>query len=311
MRSFEADQNFIKILEAVVRFGSVSKAAEYLFISQPSLSKKIKQQEDSLGVTLIDRRHHPIRLTEAGEFYLSNLKRLTTQYAAVYRDLQRMSSSNHGQLSIGVTQSLGQKILPLLLPQYHNVYEDVKLTIYEDTSENHENRLIRENLDLYVGILPIYQPDIHYETLATEPACLVIPYRHPKFVAGQAMKKIKTIGQIEPFLREFPYISAKENVGFQRQVTTTLAGQGIIPDNILQSNSLPTIAKLVERGLGASIMPQSVLNLIDTEAVNIYQLPADKLSYTLVVAYKDTVDLTSQMKAFIRLAKGIGPALLK
>ena len=53
MRSFENDQQFIKILETIIEYGSVSKAADYLFISQPSLSKKLKQLERDLGVTLI------------------------------------------------------------------------------------------------------------------------------------------------------------------------------------------------------------------------------------------------------------------
>lgn len=311
MRSFENDQQFIKILETIIEYGSVSKAADYLFISQPSLSKKLKQLERDLGVTLIDRKHHPLRLTEAGEFYLTNLKRLTSQYEAVYHDLTRMASSNHGQLTLGVTQSLGQKILPLILPQYHKVYNDVNIQVIEDTSEHNEERLIHAKIDLYLGILPIFRSDVHYEQLASEPAYLLVPQSHPRYVADQPKQKLASVKDILPFVTDFPYISASENVGFQRLITNTLAENGITLKHFLRCSNLLTIAQLAVRNLGCTIVPKSVAKKVqDIQPANYYELPVDDLSYKLVIAHKENEELTAQMTAFIKMAKGLGDRLL-
>lgn len=310
MRSFENDQQFIKILETIIDCGSVSKAAERLFISQPSLSKKIKQQERELNVILIDRKHHPLRLTEPGEFYLNNLKRLTTQYESVYRDLTRMASSNHGQISLGITQSLGQKILPLILPQFHNIYQDVTLQILEDSAEHNENRLVHSKIDLYLGILPIFRSDIHSEVLATEPAYLLVPNRHPLYIANQKLKHLESVRDIAPFVEKYPYISDSENTGFQRLVTNTLAEYDINLNQLLKCCNLLTVANLAIRNMGCTIIPRSVAKAVHhIQPANFYELP-NQLNYKLVIAHKEDEELNAQMKAFIKMAKGAGPLLL-
>ena len=222
-----------------------------------------------------------------------------------------MASSNHGQLTIGITQSLGQKVLPLILPQYHNVYNDVSLQIIEDTSEHNEERLMHAKIDLYLGILPIFRSDIHYEQLASEPAYLVVPQSHPLYVADQSKQKLASVEEILPFVKDFPYISASENVGFQRLITNTLADHGITINHLLRCSNLLTIAQLAVRNLGCTIVPRSVAHAVKKiQPANYYELPADDLSYKLVIAYKESEEPSAQMAAFIKMAKGLGEHLL-
>ncbi|ANK60533.1 MULTISPECIES: LysR family transcriptional regulator [Loigolactobacillus] len=302
MTPLEKDKQFISILEAVPKLGNITAAAEMLFMTQPALSKLIRQREEQLGVQLIDRRHHPLRLTYSGEYYLHRLRHIVAQYDSLYHGLAVLNEAGHGRLTIGVTQSLGEQILPRLLPEYHATYPNVDLRLVEYPSSEVETELINDNLDLYIGVLPIDNSQIHYQLLYREPVCLVLSPSHPAYQAQ--IKKLRLINSSHELIDNQPMIMENKNSGFQRFIDQYLTKNNIYPKVILRTASLNTAIKLVQHNFAAAtLVPRSVWQSHPTKArLNTFQLATEELQSETFIAYKRDRLLTSQEKALIDLA---------
>ncbi|ANK61899.1 transcriptional regulator [Loigolactobacillus backii] len=302
MTPLEKDKQFISILEAVPKLGNITAAAEMLFMTQPALSKLIHQREEQLGVKLIDRRHHPLRLTYSGEYYLHRLRHIVAQYDSLYHGLAVLNEAGHGRLTIGVTQSLGEQILPQLLPEYHATYPNVDLRLVEYPSSEVETELINDNLDLYIGVLPIDNSQIHYQLLYREPVCLVLSPSHPAYQVK--LKKLCLINSSHDLIDNQPMIMENKNSGFQRFIDQYLTKNNIYPKVILRTASLNTAIKLVQHNFAAAtLVPRSVWQSHPNKApLNTFQLATEELQSETFIAYKRDRLLTSQERALIDLA---------
>ncbi|MFD0896850.1 LysR family transcriptional regulator [Loigolactobacillus binensis] len=306
MTPLEKDKQFSAILEAVAKLGNITAAAESLFMTQPALSKLIRQRETALGTRLIQRQHHPLQLTYAGEYYLRRLQHIIAQYDSLYHGLATLNEAGHGRLTIGVTQSLGEQILPRLLPTYHQRYPEVELRLVEYPSSEVENELLNGNLDLYIGVLPVDNHKIHYQLFDREPLYLLLPPQHASY--QRPTQKVTVINDCRALIDGQPVIMENQNSGFQRLVTQYLTKNNIEPRVVLRTASLNTGIKLVQQGFAAAtFVPRSVWQSHPTTTpLATYQLATTELQSETVIAYKRDRLLTSQEKALIDLAVKIG-----
>ncbi len=306
MTPLQKDKQFIMILETVAQVGNITAAAEALFMTQPAVSKLIHQRETQLETQLIKRQHHPLQLTYAGEYYLQRLQHITAQYDSLYHGLATLNEAGHGRLTIGVTQSLGEQILPRLLPQFHAAYPQVELRLVEYPSSEVENELLNDNLDLYIGVLPVDNRKIHYHLFDREPIYLLLPPSHPAY--QRSTKKVTVINDCRALIDGQPLILENENSGFQRLIAQYLAKNDLYPNIVLRTASLDTGIKLVQQNFtAATFVPRSVWQSHPTTTpLATYQLTTTELQSETVIAYKRDRLLTKQEKAFIDLAVQVG-----
>lgn len=120
------DKNFppkmIKYLDSIIEHGTFTKAAQALYISQPYLTQSIQKIEENLGITIVDRNHKPLRLTKAGQLYHQHLHNLMNQVKRMERELLLYSQPSEETITIGILPSLGNYLLPLLLPDFMKEY---------------------------------------------------------------------------------------------------------------------------------------------------------------------------------------------
>ncbi|WP_054707426.1 LysR family transcriptional regulator [Secundilactobacillus paracollinoides] len=152
MKQLERERQMIQILEAIQAYGNVSQAAEALFMTQPTVSKIIRNQEKQYGISFLDRTEHPLKLTYAGEFYLDRVRKLVADYQTMTHDLNNFADNRVGRLTIGVNQSLAQVVLPAVLPEFHRRYPQIQVQLSEKTSATMEEEVLNQELDLYVAL---------------------------------------------------------------------------------------------------------------------------------------------------------------
>ncbi len=169
---------FTKYLMAVAEFGSISKAARELFISQPYLSKYIKTVEQELGVELINRNVSPITLTYAGEIYVSYMGKINDLYVNMKHEMERISNLEKGRLIIGTNPVLASYNLYYILPSFIEKYPGIEVVLIEDTADVLDSKLIQNKIDICLNMLPITNEDIKYEKLYDENIFLVVPKGH-------------------------------------------------------------------------------------------------------------------------------------
>ena len=142
----------LRYFVAVAEEKSFNKAAERLFISQPPLSRQIKQLEEEIGVTLIDRDNRPLKLTEAGDFFYDH----ALQIIKKSDDLRAMTfrkGNFDNSLSIGFVSSILYGILPKVIARFREVYPNIEIKLYELNSWQQTQSLVEGKIDVGYGRL--------------------------------------------------------------------------------------------------------------------------------------------------------------
>src|SRR5437016_7987441 len=144
-------------LKAVSDEGSFGRAAESLGYTQSAISQQIAMLERIVGEKLIDRPGgpRPVSLTEAGKLMLKHADGITARLQAAQADLSALSNGDAGPLRIGTYQSVGAKILPILLSQFRAEWPKVDVTLIESADDAELLQLVeRGELDLTFAVLP-------------------------------------------------------------------------------------------------------------------------------------------------------------
>ncbi|MDR0805987.1 MAG: LysR family transcriptional regulator [Enterobacteriaceae bacterium] len=142
----------LKALVSIAQEGSIHAASRKLFISQPAITKSIKNLEEELGVSLISRHSTGIRLTDFGEKFLIRAKRILQELDDTKRDIQQMQHGHSAQVSIGITPS-ASLVIPKLYEEFKEKYPNITVNFYEYSSNKIKQGLIENNIDLGIGLI--------------------------------------------------------------------------------------------------------------------------------------------------------------
>ncbi len=133
---------------AVAENLSFSKAANELFISQPAVTKHIKELESKLNCTLFERKGNKIYLTKAGEITFGSLKKVLYQYEELDFELGRLNNAFKGTLRIGASSTISQYLLPKVIADFHKRYPEIELFIYNGNSLEMEQKLVNTEIEV-------------------------------------------------------------------------------------------------------------------------------------------------------------------
>jgi DNA-binding transcriptional LysR family regulator len=165
----------IEVFHAIMRTGSLSKAAELLCVSQPAVSKVLAHAERSAGLTLFNRVHGRLQPTREAELLFSETQKLQTNLDSI-RDLARnLALQPEGHLRIGCLPSLGLSLIPPAVETFRAAYPRVSLRIQTRHTEELLNALLTRDLDLAVALNPPARPGIAWVELGCTPVVCVGP----------------------------------------------------------------------------------------------------------------------------------------
>ncbi|MFV0522843.1 MAG: LysR family transcriptional regulator [Mangrovibacterium sp.] len=138
------DEVFMAVAEKL----SFSKAAQMLFISQPAVTKHIKELENKFQTNLFERKGNKIHLSPAGELCYNKLKLIRQQYQELAYELGRINDVHRGQLNIGASSTISQYVIPEVLANFHKRYPFIKLNLFNGNSDTIIRRLQQNELDI-------------------------------------------------------------------------------------------------------------------------------------------------------------------
>jgi DNA-binding transcriptional LysR family regulator len=165
----------IEVFHAIMRTGSLSKAAELLCVSQPAVSKVLAHAERSAGLTLFNRVHGRLQPTREAELLFSETQKLQTNLDSI-RDLARnLALQPEGHLRIGCLPSLGLSLIPPAVEAFRAAYPRVSLRVQTRHTEELLNALLTRDLDLAVALNPPARPGIASVELGRTPVVCVGP----------------------------------------------------------------------------------------------------------------------------------------
>ncbi len=169
----------LKVFYTVAKRLNFTKAAEELFISQPAVSKHIKELESQFNVALFDRRGNKVVLSPAGGVLLDHTEDILKIYRRIEFDLNQFNETFKGVLHVGSSTSITQYILPPLLARFHAVHENVKIELLNGNSEQIEKALLNKSIEMGVVESKSKRREINYVPFLKDEIVLVCSTKNP------------------------------------------------------------------------------------------------------------------------------------
>ncbi|ETY75491.1 LysR family transcriptional regulator [Lactiplantibacillus fabifermentans] len=278
--------NMLRFLDVLLKHGNFTRAAKDLYISQPYLTQTIKNAEKELGVPIINRDTTPLALTPAGRVYYQYLTSLENQKDQFHKQIRQYVAPDHQIIRIGVLSSLGYYLLPLVLPDFLQVHPEIKVELTEDILARNEQRLLHGEIDFLLGQNPeTVAPGLTIHDRGRDGYYAIIPRTSPLYQPDQAFINPGSI-DIQALLHA-PLILSPRGSSIRRQVDYLLQKYNVDPQIVVESTNTFTIAKLAEKGLGVTFLPDSIAVKPAGDQYNLYPLPASLLSLNYFIAVRD------------------------
>lgn len=258
------DISTLQAFTAVADHSSFSAAANHLHLTQPAVSKRIRQLENELGERLFDRIARHVQLTEAGRALLPSARRILLELSESRRLLANLSGRVAGMLSIGTSHHIGLHRLPDLLRRYTHRYPDVDLDLRFLDSEDGCNLVEHGELELALVTLPERTPDALLAIpVWDDPLSVVVAPDHP--LAARRTQDASV-------LADYPAILPAVGTFTRGVIERALGTLGLRPAVRMETNYLETIRSMVSIGLGWSALPHTMLD-DSVHALKVAELP--------------------------------------
>jgi LysR family transcriptional regulator, transcriptional activator of the cysJI operon len=163
----------LKVFYTVSQKLSFTKAAEALFISQPAVTKHIKELEEQLGTSLFKRNGSNITLTRAGQILVKHAQHIFETYAALENEIAQLSDAVSGNIRIGASTTLAQYVLPRILAMFKSTHPAIHFTFTSGNSEAIEQMVMAEQIDIAIVEGNSRHPQITYEPFVKDEIVLV------------------------------------------------------------------------------------------------------------------------------------------
>jgi len=295
-----------------------TRAAEKLFISQPSLSVAIKNIEKKLGADLFERIGNSVRLTEIGKEYIETAEQIMAAEKDFLNRVNDINNLKTGKIVVGGTYYLSSYVLPKVINCFNRLYPDVEVELVEANSYNLGNMLNNEQIDIIIDSFDEDADDYESVFLASEDILLCVPKdrkvneKLKRFqIAPESISKgtisLKDIEAIslESFKDE-KFILLKKGNDMYKRAMTFFDGENIEPKVIYRVDQLNISYALADSGIGLCFITDTFLKYgRGSDNICLYKVRDKQYSRNLYIAHKKNRYCTKAMSEFTRLTKEI------
>jgi LysR family hydrogen peroxide-inducible transcriptional activator len=241
----------LEYIVAVADTGQFVEAAKQCSVSQPALSKQVRAVEDMLGIELFERARPRVIVTRAGQEIVRRARRLLAQARELTDTAGAFADDPHGTVRLGVIPTIAPYGLPGLLVKLRRLFPEVSFAIEELQTEVLIDELRAGTIDLGLLARPFDDHGLSGPDLIVEPFVLVAPTDHPLSVAGSVTPDEIAGASL---------ILMKDGHCLRDQAIDVCAAAGKPPATSVTAASVTTLVRMVESGLGATLLPASALN---------------------------------------------------
>lgn len=269
------DSRRLKHFLAVYDLRSIGQAAEKLFLTQPALSKSIRQLEEDLEVKLFDRTPLGVVPTVYGDALAQHARVIRSEMRHAETEIANLRGAVKGHVTVGCGPSVAASLMPLATEKLRKAKPGIRFTIIEGLVDTILPALRRGEIDLAVGAWPRpADSDVTAETLVRDRVCVVAGPRHP-------LTRKKTVELSD--LLEFPWVLPPESQRFRQLLEETFLAKGLSPPvPTVTSNSATFIRTMLLDNVSLSFLPVQSLPLRNRSST-LVALPVAGLSREIEV----------------------------
>ncbi len=265
----------LRFLTAVAETLNFSRAAEMCFVTQPTLSAGIKELEDRLGVSLIERTRRSVMMTPLGAEITDRARRLLLDAAEIETLARAHRNPFEGDLKLGAIPTIGPFLLPPALPAIRNAFPDLRVYLREEMTESLIEGLNAGRLDLILIALPFETGALDTMALFDDGYQLASPADWP---APSGVEALTQSGQL---------MLLEKGHCLQRHALAAYPGRIFAAQDSFAATSLTTLIAMVSEGLGITLLPNLAIKagVVGGQNVQLSPLP-DACPRHVVLAWR-------------------------
>jgi len=254
----------LKYFLAVAEELNFSKAAEKLFISQPPLSRQIKELEDELGARLFDRNNKRVVLTDAGSYFLMETKNILDTMEKAQIMTKKIANHVSGEFRIGYISSTYSVTITHMVSYLSEKYPYVKFKLHEVPTTKQISALGMGKLDFGILRAPVLSANISTQLWFKDSYAIAYHKQKIAIHSDQDIERLKD--QI------FVFFNKDYAPRYYDALLEICADYGFVPHVVHESNNINSILQLVKNGLGVSIVPASLAKSFEDDQLGFYHI---------------------------------------
>jgi DNA-binding transcriptional LysR family regulator len=238
----------LKVFLAVAQTGSISAGAARLFISQPAVTREVRELEARLRLPLFDRQSRGVSLTAAGQRLLPYAERIFALEQAAERDLQAFANLGCGELALGASATLGSYLLPALIARFHQQYPQLQLSLQIGNTAASLRQLERNDITLAFIEGPFDREQFSHRQLGTDALLPVASPQHP--LANRSELSPAELAATPLLIRELgsgtrtTLEQAYQALGLQPHIAMALGNSEALKRSLLAGQAVAWISEL-------------------------------------------------------------------
>lgn len=295
------DREYLYI-STIAQCGSITKAAEKLFIAQPSLTQSLQRIESRYGTSFFRRGKGNLHLTPAGQHYLEAGEKIQKLYEEMIYEISSVSDVERGQLNLGFTTFQGRMLMPEVLVRYREQFPLMTVNLFESSTGQLEQMVNEGRLDMALIHTPFHDPHYNLIPLYKEAFYLVISPLDPEY--AEARKCMEDSEQVTAeLMNNLRFVLPSSNYRIRQVAERVCAAAGIVPKISYCTTNFQTSLSLVDKGLGATFVPLSYAKFYAPESSLLYIPfpPAWNATWELMAVYGERRELPKACLELIRI----------
>lgn len=240
----------LRYFVAVADAENVSRAAVKLRVSQPALSRQIRDLEDELGFSLLERSAKSVRLTEAGRVFATEARAVLDRAEEAVKSARAVARGEGGELHLGYAPSPTAELLPRTLHAFQNAAPGVRVVLHDNSTEENLRGLRDGTLHVALVVRPCDEtmPGLIFEPLQNYPMCVAVAPSHP-------LGRVATVS-LERLLKEKLVVYSRSDYGdYHALLEVLFAPLGRVPAIAQECDSGASLIAAVEALRGVALVP--------------------------------------------------------
>ncbi|MBP6166085.1 MAG: LysR family transcriptional regulator [Aeromonas sp.] len=290
------DIRALRYFVELVREKSFTRASEKLFVTQPTISKMIRNMEEELGQPLLNREGHSFTLTDSGQVLFAHGQLILAQMQQLEAELADLQSLQHGRLALGIPPMVGH-VYADLIRAYRSRYPKVELSIVEYGGRRIEQAVLEGELDLAITMLPTREEGV---LSALELDCYPIQVVLPDLPRWRGDSEIRLAD-----LQEEPFLLYTQAFTLSERLEQACQQAGFVPQVAARSSQWDFLTAMVRSGMGVAFLPEPICRRLTPDGLVLRPL-LPELSWRLGVIWPAKRYLSRTAEAWLALCREQG-----
>lgn len=294
---FKQLQYMIKVADCQ----NITRAAEQLYVSQPSLSSFISKTEEELGAKIFNRTTTPLTLTQAGEQYIKTARMILALQGKLKQEIDDLNHCREGVIRIGLSDMRATSLLPFVLPEFKRLYPNIKIQTVESSSRSVEDNVRSGAAD--IGIIPLFQasPEFSVRVLYQEELLLVSSDELP---CSRGVSRPWVDPEV---LDGKDFILMGEKSRIRKAVETVFLEHGVKPRSILDSSNNMTTYLVATTGMALTVVPEATVRMMNPIRIpRVYSIGKSGFRWDIGAIWREDMVLSSAHQQLFKILKNCG-----